>query len=377
MSSVGYGYDIPSDDNSRMFTIFVMIFGIFGVYGAINSVVATRLAALNKAQHKKQAHLDSAQIYKRHHRRLIINFFGILASLFGAAGLFALVEDWTFVRGLYFAVQTATTVGFGDIPINKAVTTKLIGAYIILSTILLTFAFNNFQTLNQDFERLKEAAEFAKRKKSLAKIKELDTGHGVPLDTFLLAVMEQLGVLDRERDLGPWIKKFKEIDADGSGFIDAAEIEAFSDEQKTLASAQLNQLKNSDTGTMGMFPLAGRVTNSFSMIFGMKIHDLENMEHSEHSESDEDDDSSSEDSFSSLGSDQDRGEVMFAGGLRYLLFGTQNSNRRLDSAHLPHVHHLHHRHTGDMAPGDHSKSESMTLSMDDDDIRGLDGDDYV
>ena len=85
-----------------------MIFGIFGVYGAINSVVATRLAAINKAQHKKQAHLDSAQIYKRHHRRLIINFFGILASLFGAAGLFALVEDWTFVRGLYFAVQTAT-----------------------------------------------------------------------------------------------------------------------------------------------------------------------------------------------------------------------------------------------------------------------------
>lgn len=98
------------------------------------------------------------------------------------------------------------------------------------------------------------------------------------------------------------------------------EIEAFSDEQKTLASAQLNQLKNSDAGTMGMFPLAGRVTNSFSMIFGMKIHDLENMEHSEHSESDDEDDSSSDDSFSSLGSDQDRGEVMFAGGLRYTQF---------------------------------------------------------
>lgn len=91
-----------------MFTVFVMIFGIFGVYGAINSVVATRLAAINKAQHKKSAHLDSAQIYKRHHRRLMLNFIGILGSLFGAAGLFSLVEDWTFARGLYFAVQTAT-----------------------------------------------------------------------------------------------------------------------------------------------------------------------------------------------------------------------------------------------------------------------------
>lgn len=52
------------------------------------------------------------------------------------------------------------------------------------------------------------------------------------------------------------------------------------------------------------------------MIFGMKIHDLENMEHSEEGES-EDDDVSSEDSFSSLGSEQDKGEVMFSGGLRY------------------------------------------------------------
>lgn len=70
----------------------------------------------------------------------------------------------------------------------------------------MTFAFNNFKHLHEDFQRVKEAAEFAKRKKTLAKIKELDTGNGVPMDTFLLAVLEQLGVLDRERDLEPWIK---------------------------------------------------------------------------------------------------------------------------------------------------------------------------
>jgi len=46
-------------------------------------------------------------------------------------------------------------VGFGDIPIRRDVTTRVIPAYIILSTVLLTFAFNNFQTLNQDIERLK------------------------------------------------------------------------------------------------------------------------------------------------------------------------------------------------------------------------------
>ena len=85
-----------------------MIFGVFGVYGAINKVVATRLAALNKAAHKKDAGMDSAMIYQRHHRRLMLNICTILSSLFIAAGVFSLIEDWTFARGLYFAVQTAT-----------------------------------------------------------------------------------------------------------------------------------------------------------------------------------------------------------------------------------------------------------------------------
>lgn len=97
-------------------------------------------------------------------------------------------------------------MGFGDVPLKRIQSQQLIGFYIIFSTVLMTFAFNNFKNLSEDFQRLKEAAEFAKRKKTLAKIKELDTGNGVPMDAFLLAVLEQLGVLDRERDLDPWIK---------------------------------------------------------------------------------------------------------------------------------------------------------------------------
>ena len=104
----GYGYDYPSDDNSRLFTIFVMVFGSFGVYNAINQVVATRLEAINHEARKHDSELSSTQIYKRHHRRLVLNVFLILASLFIAAGGFALIEDMTFAQGLYFAVQTAT-----------------------------------------------------------------------------------------------------------------------------------------------------------------------------------------------------------------------------------------------------------------------------
>lgn len=52
--------------------------------------------------------MDTSDIYHRHHQRLMLNIAAILASLFMAAGAFSLLEDWTFTKGLYFAVQTAT-----------------------------------------------------------------------------------------------------------------------------------------------------------------------------------------------------------------------------------------------------------------------------
>lgn len=110
-SFAGYGYTYPSDDNSRLFTIFVMIFGVFGVYSAINQVVETRLRTLNAAARKKEHDLTSAEIYRRQHTRVLLNIFLILASLFAAAGAFSLIEDMTFAQGLYFATQTACVSG--------------------------------------------------------------------------------------------------------------------------------------------------------------------------------------------------------------------------------------------------------------------------
>lgn len=54
--------------------------------------------------------------------------------------------------------------------------------------------------------KLKEVAKFTERKQTLVKLKELDKGDGVPMDKFVLAVLVQLGKLDQQRDIDPWIK---------------------------------------------------------------------------------------------------------------------------------------------------------------------------
>jgi ferredoxin-like protein FixX len=59
---------------------------------------------------------------------------------------------------------------------------------------------------SQERKRLAKILAIAQRKQTLDCLKELDKGDGVARDTFVLAVLEQLGILNRENDIEPWIK---------------------------------------------------------------------------------------------------------------------------------------------------------------------------
>lgn len=184
-----------------------MLFGVFMVFGGINSVVNTRMKAWRKQELATIGlHLSPTELYRVHQAALFRTLMFIVLFLFIAAGIFCGMEDWTFIKGLYFAVQTATTIGYGDLDLKRNGTNAVLAIYIVLSTTLIFFAFNNFRTLHEDFQKIKEAAKLTEKKQTLAKLKELDTGNGVPMDTFILAVLEQLGTLNRARDIEPWIK---------------------------------------------------------------------------------------------------------------------------------------------------------------------------
>jgi hypothetical protein len=204
--ATGYGYKVPTDDNSRLFTIFVMIFGVFFVFSSINNAVATRLRAIRRDYMKLHHSATPTELYHAHQKSLFRTCAFIVVFLFVAAGVFCAMEDWTFIKGLYFAVQTATTIGFGDMDLRRGGTNVVLGIYIITSTTLIFFAFNHFSTLHEDFKRIKEVATLAEKRQTLLKLKELDTGRGVPMDTFILAVLEQIGTVDREKDIEPWIR---------------------------------------------------------------------------------------------------------------------------------------------------------------------------
>jgi hypothetical protein len=70
----------------------------------------------------------------------------------------------------------------------------------------MAFAITNIADTHQERKHLKKMLALAERRQALGKIVDLDAGDGVRRDTFVLAVLEQLGVLDRDLDIVPWIK---------------------------------------------------------------------------------------------------------------------------------------------------------------------------
>lgn len=98
------------------------------------------------------------------------------------------------------------TVGYGDIPVNQGGSHNFIMLYTFFSTILMAFAISNLRSLHGERKQLKKALEFAEKQQTLDKLKLLDTGKGVPRDTYILAVLEQLGVVNHDIDIKPWIE---------------------------------------------------------------------------------------------------------------------------------------------------------------------------
>jgi voltage-gated potassium channel len=76
-----------------------------------------------------------------HRRHVLVLLGSVIAVVLLGAGLFALAEDLPYTTGLYWAITTATTVGYGDVTPHNPIG-KLIASLVMLTTIpMLAAAF--------------------------------------------------------------------------------------------------------------------------------------------------------------------------------------------------------------------------------------------
>lgn len=112
VTTIGYGHLAPSTVPGRIFCVFYAVIGI--------PMTGILLAAIGDhfSKHLMKS-LERAKKYYSSKVALAINAFTFLLPWFVVfmilpAGIFTMLENWTFIEGLYYCFITLSTIGFGD-----------------------------------------------------------------------------------------------------------------------------------------------------------------------------------------------------------------------------------------------------------------------
>ncbi len=107
-ATVGYGYDYPTSDSSRLFTIFYAIIGVYVVFFYIGKEISKSFSAGMKYIKKLPLGEEGKVIDQQ--KKLALIFIAIMIIfILVSGGIFVAMEpNWSYIEGVYFAVQTTT-----------------------------------------------------------------------------------------------------------------------------------------------------------------------------------------------------------------------------------------------------------------------------
>lgn len=112
LSTVGYGTPSPTDDYSRLFTIFFIIICIGIIFSGISDLIHNHITWLQTVCCKSSSQqvaedIVIGDIY--HYRKQLVWYLMILLSwiMIGSVVL-KYNEEWTWVTAIYYMVQTTT-----------------------------------------------------------------------------------------------------------------------------------------------------------------------------------------------------------------------------------------------------------------------------
>lgn len=257
MTTVGYGYRFPTTDRARLFTIFVICISVFALFSGVQQFVEAGFNAMKDYLHERQykIHNEDDPTLQRviYTCRLVFMSMLIVSSILLAGLYYSIAEDWTYITGLYFAVQTASTVGYGDLKIVKHTTHIFSGFFIIIITTFLAFAINYLAEVAREKQSI-DAFEDALQLKQVTNLMELFDQRSpgsegevavVYEEEFVLFMLEKLRKISR-KDLELLQQHFRELDTTKSGQLTRNQMQQYQDKIRTEAGEKLVNLQDKE-----------------------------------------------------------------------------------------------------------------------------------
>jgi hypothetical protein len=156
---------------------------------------------------------------------------GVTAALFLAiiavgVGVFMKCEGLAFVDALYVTCISATTVGFGDIGPTARATKSIMTVWLVVSTLTLGKLITDQSDAYVRSRQRAVTRRLLNARMDRSTLTRMDgDGDGkVDKAEFLRTVLVQMGKV-QQADVDECLRRFKELDKDGSGLIDPEDIE--------------------------------------------------------------------------------------------------------------------------------------------------------
>eukprot|EP01031_Cornospumella_fuschlensis_P025027 gene25027-30231_t len=246
VTTVGYGYHTPGDDNSRLFTIFYIIFGLCFVFAMVMGFLEKQLSILSNALAKNLVQTSAEAIgadYQKNRRMVIYNLVAIAFTVLFGGIVLMFMEDWSFIQGVYFALCTSSTIGYGDLDLKEGYTHLFMAFYILFSTALFALTVRNITLLHQKAKQIRKLDRMMCQRQNLGFLEALDSGEGLSREQFVLALLVHFGTLDVQMDIQPWAEKFDALDTQRKGRVFRKDLVEFSTVEARSAAQEHNQLE--------------------------------------------------------------------------------------------------------------------------------------
>lgn len=252
ITTVGYGYFHPSNDASKIFTIFYILIGLVIIMtmftGMTNQILLDAqegvLRTFLDLIGKRDISTVQMRLYKLNSSLLAIGLMIIIGTSFYAGN-----EGFSLLDASYWVICTMTTVGYGDLVIQYDSTRIFAIIFIMSCVVIYATAVGNIVDVYKESigdavaGDVEASGATTGMKRSLARMKSFSDNWvervlaeqntaAVERSNFVLMVLEEKGLIDRVKDVQPLLTHFDNIDRMKLGFITRQDLLDFARDQR-------------------------------------------------------------------------------------------------------------------------------------------------